>query len=135
MTGETDLNVLIRSMRAELREETFVFISLPAGQAMPLGLSPQMVFQEREGTTLIVGKSEAADARLGATFECRMITVTIHSSLEAVGFMAAITTKLAAAGIGVNPVSAYFHDHLFVPAARADEALRLLHELAAERSS
>jgi hypothetical protein len=61
-----------------------------------------------------------------------MITLEVHSSLEAVGFLAAIATRLAAAGIGVNPVAGYFHDHLFVPEARAEEAMRLLDELAAE---
>ena len=54
----------------------------------------------------------------------------MHSSLEAVGFLARITTKLAAHGISVNAVSAFYHDHLFVPTARADEALTLLRELA-----
>jgi hypothetical protein len=43
-----------------------------------------------------------------------------------------ITTRLAAAGMGVNPVSAYFHDHLFVPAGRAEEAMAVLHALALE---
>ena len=59
-----------------------------------------------------------------------MITLTVHSALDAVGFLAAVTARLAAAGIGANPVSAFFHDHLFVPAARADEALALLRSLA-----
>jgi hypothetical protein len=44
------------------------------------------------------------------------------------------TTRLAEAGLAVNPVSAYFHDHLFVPAERADEALAILQSLAAARS-
>jgi len=61
-----------------------------------------------------------------------MITLNIHSSLEAVGFLAAITTRLASAGMGVNPVSAFYHDHLFVPADRADEAMALLTQLAEE---
>ena len=61
-----------------------------------------------------------------------MITLNVHSSLEAVGFLAAITARLAAAGMGVNPVSAYFHDHLFVPADRVDEAMAILEGLAAE---
>lgn len=60
-----------------------------------------------------------------------MITLSIHSSLEAVGFLAAILPRLAAAGMGVNPVSAFHHDHLFVPADRADDAMRILEELAA----
>jgi hypothetical protein len=61
-----------------------------------------------------------------------MITLNIHSSLDAVGFLAAITARLASAGMGVNSVSAYFHDHLFVPAVRADEAMAILDGLAAE---
>ena len=91
-----------------------------------------MMFRESEGPTLIVLEEEARRAGLTATFRCRMITLDIHSSLDAVGFMAAITRRLAADGMGVNPVSAYFHDHLFVPADRAEEAVALLEQLAAE---
>jgi uncharacterized protein len=40
-------------------------------------------------------------------FACRMITLNVHSSLEAVGFLAAITRQLAQAGMGVNPASAF----------------------------
>jgi hypothetical protein len=57
-----------------------------------------------------------------------MITLSIHSSLDAVGFLAAITAQLAEHGISVNVVSAYYHDHLFVTASRVDEVLKLLQE-------
>jgi uncharacterized protein len=46
-----------------------------------------------------------------------------------VGFLAAITARLATAGISVNAVSAFHHDHLFVPADRADDAMVLLQEM------
>lgn len=59
-----------------------------------------------------------------------MITLTVHSSLEAVGFLAVITRHLAQHSISVNAVSAYHHDHLFVPVHRADEAMRLLGDMA-----
>jgi hypothetical protein len=39
-------------------------------------------------------------------------------------------TDLARAGIGVNPVAGFYHDHLFVPAARAGEAMAVLRALA-----
>ncbi len=78
---------------------------------------------------MIVEIDLATAAGLDWTFRCRMITLNVHSSLHAVGFLAAITTHLAQAGIAVNPVSAYRHDHLFVPDDRADEALGLLLQL------
>ena len=40
----------------------------------------------------------------------------------------------AAAGIGVNPVSAFHHDHLFVPEARAEEAMTILREISSDTS-
>jgi uncharacterized protein len=62
-----------------------------------------------------------------------MITLRIHSSLEAVGFLARIAAELARLGISVNVVSAFHHDHLFVPAGRAEEAMAALRALAAAR--
>ena len=70
-------------------------------------------------------------AGLTGVFPCRMITLEIHSALDAVGFLAAVTTALAREGIGVNPVAAYHHDHLFVPHDRAEDAMRALQDLAA----
>jgi len=132
MAGETDLKTLLASMTPELLDDTYVFATLAPGVPRPEGLEPVMVFREREGTTLIVTEAAAKAAGLAASFRCRMITLNIHSSLEAVGFLAAITTRLAGASMGVNPVSAFYHDHLFVPAERAEEAMGLLRQLVAE---
>ena len=44
----------------------------------------------------------------------------------AVGFLAVISAKLAAAGISCNVFSAVHHDHLFVPHGRGREAVELL---------
>ena len=89
-----------------------------------------MIFEETEGTTFIVLKSEAETHGLDYQFPCRMITLNIHSSLEAVGFMARITTELAKHDMGVNPVSGFFHDHLFVPDGREQDAIEILKRLA-----
>ena len=131
MTGETDLGTLLRSMSATLAPGTFVFATVPGG-AVPPGLAPRMVFQEAEGTTLILLREEAEAAGLAFEFPCRMITLNVHSALSAVGFIARIASELAKAGMGVNPVSGYFHDHLFLPEDRAEEALDILHRLAAQ---
>ncbi|MEO5324695.1 ACT domain-containing protein [Mesorhizobium sp. CC13] len=132
MSGETDLQLLLASMAPHLAPDVYVFATVPRGTPMPAGVDAVMSFREAEGTTLILREEDARNAGVEAAFACRMVTLDIHSSLEAVGFLAAITTHLAAAGMGVNPVSAFYHDHLFVPAARADEAMVLLKQLAAE---
>ena len=49
--------------------------------------------------------------------------------------MAAISTALAAAEIPCNVVSAYHHDHLFVPWARREAAMTALRALAAGSSA
>ena len=132
MPGETDLKKLLGSMSPELLPGIFVFATLPPGTPIPAGINPVMIFREREGDTLILLQDEARAAELPSAFRSRMITLNVHSSLDAVGFLAAVTARLAAAGMGVNPVSGYFHDHLFVPADRAEEAMAILQALAAE---
>jgi hypothetical protein len=119
-------------MRPELAPGRYVFATLGPGREVPQAMAPLLTFREREGVTLVLDEEEARRAGLSGTFPCRMITLSVHSSLEAVGFLAAVTTRLAAAGMSVNPVSGYFHDHLFVPAGRAEEAIRILEELVAE---
>jgi hypothetical protein len=131
VSGERDLAALIRSMRPALQPGVFVFATLGPGTPMPPRVAPVATFREAEGLTLVVPEAEAAAAGLAATFRCRQITLSVHSSLEAVGFLAAVTRALADAGIGVNPLAAYHHDHLFVPVGRAEEAVRVLETLAA----
>jgi hypothetical protein len=127
--GENNLARLLRNMKPEMHDGVFIFCSIPAGEEIPAALRPILLFREREGATLVVRREEAEQAGLSGQFASRLITLTIHSSLDAVGLLAAITGRLAEAGISVNAVSAYYHDHLFVPEHRADEALRLLREM------
>jgi hypothetical protein len=124
--GETNLATLLQNMKPEMHNGVFVFCSIPAAAEIPAGLRPVCTFREREGTTLVVRREEAESAGVSHQFASRLITLTAHSSLEAVGFLAAVTGRLAEAGISVNAVSAYYHDHLFVPESRADEALGLM---------
>ncbi|MDJ1157378.1 ACT domain-containing protein [Chelatococcus sp. SYSU_G07232] len=127
--GETDLARLLRAMTPRLQPERYVF-------ATAATLPPQaaaaaiMTFREAEGVTAILPEAVAEATGIDRAFPCRLITLEVHSSLAAVGFLAAVTRVLAAAGIGVNPVSAFYHDHLFVPAERAEEALAQLVALA-----
>jgi hypothetical protein len=58
-----------------------------------------------------------------------LITLNVHSDLSAIGFLARITGALAESGISVNAVSAYYHDHLFVPINAAKRAIIILNGL------
>jgi hypothetical protein len=126
MTAERDLGVLLRHMKPELRPSTFVFCTIPPNETVPPEINSLLTFREQEGTTLVILREEAEAAGLRYAFVSRMITLTVHSSLDAIGFLAAITARLTEAGISVNAVSAFHHDHLFVPAHRADEAMDVL---------
>ena len=130
--GETSLGVLLAFFKISLHLETFVFTTLPASWDLPPSLHFQMSFREAEGQTLIMTKNEAMLHNLDFVFPCRMITLNIRSSLEAVGFIAFIAGKLAEKGISVNPVSGFHHDHLFVPIGREDEALQILKDISNE---
>lgn len=131
MSGETDLAALLRGMEPALHPESYVFCTLASVPDGVLG-DALMMFREDEGVTVILPRSTAQWAELTSAYPCRMITLQIHSSLDGVGFLAAITSRLAEHGISVNPVSAFFHDHLFVPEAGADEALAVLRAMTAE---
>ncbi|PSO30320.1 ACT domain-containing protein [Bradyrhizobium sp. MOS002] len=129
MTGGRDLDALLRNMKPEMRPGIFVFCTIPTEQPIPAALSLLLTFREQEGTTLVIPREEAEAAGLRYAFASCLITLTVHSALDAVGFLAAITARLAAAGISVNAVSAFHHDHLFVPVDRADEAMAILQEM------
>ena len=128
MSGGTDLSALLAGMSPALAPEVYVFVTTTA----PPDIPALMRFEVAEGTTLILSRSAAEAAGLAHEFPCRMITLNVHSALDAVGFIALIATRLAAEGMGVNPVAGFYHDHLFVPENRAEDAMAALAEIVAE---
>ena len=135
MTSETNLPTLLRNLRPALQEEAFGFFSLAEAAALPLLPEARGCFREEEGLTLILPVETAVAQGLTPEAEWALITLTVYSSLTAVGFLAAISAALAAAGISLNAVSACYHDHLFVPWDRRHEALGILEGLAGESPS
>ncbi|MCW3781242.1 ACT domain-containing protein [Defluviimonas salinarum] len=122
-----ETRAMIAGMSPELLPGSFVFCSLPGGSASAALLDAALsVFREAEGQSLILPKAVAAARGLDTTSPMRLIRLNVHSSLEGVGLTAAVATALAAEGIACNMVAAYHHDHAFVPADRAAEALEIL---------
>lgn len=130
MSGEKDLDALIAAMSPQMGPEVYVFSTVHPDTDLSL-MEVMMMFKEAEGVTLILRRDDALAYGVGVEFPCRMITLTAHSSLAAVGFMARIAQALAARGISVNPVAGFYHDHLFVPEDRAEEAMEALRGLQA----
>lgn len=131
MAGEKDLGLLLRSLDVSTASDEFVFVTLQGKTFQDvLEMSPLGAFQEKEGMTLIIKKQDADSQALeyATTFAC--LTLEVHSSLEAVGLTAAISTKLADHGISANVVAAYYHDHVFVPWSDRRKAETLLKEIA-----
>jgi uncharacterized protein len=132
MTGETELEKLISQMRPMLDPEPYVFCTF-AGKTMAelADYAPVGLFAETEGVSAILPVERARELGLAEAEWMSRITLTVHSSLEAVGLTAAVSRALAEAGIPANVVAAYFHDHVFVPERLAEAALRCLTDLAA----
>lgn len=129
MSGEKDLDILLGSMDPELDKEEYVFCTTHKNFAGVIEWNPWAMIREKEAVTVILSK-ESADANALAyesIFKC--ITLNIHSSLDAVGLTAAVSSTLARSKISANIVAAYFHDHIFIQKEKADMAISLLREL------
>ena len=123
MHGETDLGRLLAELDVERRPGRFTFVT---GNWPDLADRAEATIREDEGTTYVVRVDAARAANAPVEFEAAWLTLTVHSALGAVGLTAAVSSALAAAGIACNVIAGYHHDHLLVPADRAEEACGLL---------
>jgi uncharacterized protein len=131
-TGETNLRELLRTMAPVLRGGEFVFANVSPQVFASLELaSVECFFRESASDiTVILSKDAAQQAGLPASPLFAWITLTVYSSLEAVGLTAAFARALGDAGISCNVVAAFFHDHIFVPEKDAARAMLTLREVA-----
>ena len=116
------------SLRPRLDRQYWRFVMINPANAPQLLGSAIGTFREDEGITAIVPVSAADELDIDGP-DFGRISLMIHSDLEDVGLTAIVATALAEAGIACNMVAAFHHDHAFVPAARADEAMAILEGL------
>ena len=117
MAGERDLARLLQTLKPRLYPQRYAFAET-ADATLHDGLFA--LIREGEGLTAIAPDPQGDWAR---------ISLEVHSSLDAVGLTAEISSRLAEKGISANIVAALHHDHLFVPWDRREEALAVLHGL------
>ncbi len=125
MPGEKDLQLLLKTMQPQLNAGEFVFCAI--SDLTPINSADiLMTFKEAEGFTIITSKETADQLQLSYSYIASWITLTVHSSLEAVGLTAAFSNALAAEGISCNVVAAFYHDHIFVDKKDANKAMEIL---------
>ncbi|MGC4034800.1 MAG: ACT domain-containing protein [Chitinophagaceae bacterium] len=128
MAGEINLSVLLKTMTPELNEGDYVFCVVDKKHDLK---NEEIIcsFREKEGTTIIISKAIADRHKLAYSYVAAWITLTVHSSLDAVGLTAAFSKALAEENISCNVVAAYYHDHIFVATNDAAKAMEVLRKL------
>ena len=129
MTEIVELDLLLQSMSPEIQSGEWVFCTVDGNLADYTHLQPLAFVTEPEGLSIIISPEAAIKAKLPFKSTFKQITLTVHSSLEAVGLTAIVATKLASYGISANIVAGYYHDHIFVQKEKATQALKALQEL------
>ncbi len=129
MSGEKDLAVLLQKMEPVLNAGEYVFCTVEALGEIPDIEKVLFFFREHEAVTIVLEKAIADEWNMVYTYISSWITLTIHSSLEAVGLTAAFANALKNENISCNVVAAYFHDHLFIAKEDADKAMKTLSAL------
>lgn len=130
-TDTSNLAVLLRSMEPELHDGVYTYCVVPRDADIS-AMSPVATVSESEGLTLVLPEEQAVTAGFPVLFRAAWITLTVHTDLQAVGLTAAFAAALDRAGISCNVVAGAFHDHIFVPVARAQQALAALKDLQRE---
>jgi len=125
MSGEKNLETLLKSMKPKHNLGEFVFCKTESLDQLNLS-QIIMTFKEEESITIITEKTVADQLNLNYSFVASWITLTVHSSLEAVGLTAAFSKALSENGISCNVVAAYYHDHIFVEKKDTNKAMEIL---------
>ena len=128
MAGEKDLDKLLKTMKPLLNSGEFVFC-VAEDPSIINAEEIILKFKEQEGITVIIKKELADHLQLEYSFVAAWITLTVHSSLQAVGLTAAFSKALSAENISCNVVAAFYHDHIFVDINDAAKAMEVLNRL------
>ncbi len=111
------------------RDGEFVYAVVDHADLPALLPHVEAMITEDEGETIIVERSVADKLGLAYDFVAAWITLTLDTSLEAIGLTAAFSAALGEAGISCNVLAGAHHDHILVPSDRRDEALQILERL------
>jgi hypothetical protein len=123
--GETDLEAMLAALDVERRGGVFTYVEFDHPTTSQLA-DAHAVIREPSSTSIVVDVAAARHHGCPVVIELAWLTLTVHSSLDAVGLTAAVSARLAAIGVPCNVLAGYRHDHLLVPVDRVDDAIAAL---------
>ena len=129
--AETNLTMLLQNLKPRLNPGEYVFCTI--GSVGKINMEDIiMIFKEAESITVVLPRQIADKTGLDYNVVYSWITLTVHSSLEAVGLTAAFSNALSSNKISCNVVAAYHHDHIFVNIKDTVTAISILQKLSRE---
>ncbi len=123
--GETDLAAMLSTLGVQRRPGVFAYIAVEVPTPGLMAAAHALV-KEGRLTTIVLPVEAAERAGQSTSAQFAWLTLTVQSSLDAVGLTAVVSARLADVGIPCNVLAGYHHDHLLVPVDRVDDAISAL---------
>jgi hypothetical protein len=120
--GETDLERMLATLAVQRRPGVFAYIAVEV-PTPGLIAAAHAVVKEGRLTTVVLPVEAAERAGQSTAHRFAWLTLTVQSSLDAVGLTAAVSARLAAVDVPCNVLAGYHHDHILVPVDRVDDAV------------
>jgi hypothetical protein len=121
----SDIRTYFKNGRAVVSKETYAIVKTKRAL-----INAMAVIKDDRETTCIIDETKLGSQKfLGFEGDWRMITFDMVLPLSLVGFFAAVSGALAAAGVNLFAISAYTTDHVFVKGQKLGTAIKALEKL------
>lgn len=128
MSKDNNISTLLANLSPQLNEGKYVFVTTELINHVPFTEIISLI-QEDEGFSLILKKEVADRLNLQYSYVASWITLSLPTSLDAVGLTAAFSNELAKKKISCNVVAGFYHDHIFVDHKDTKAALSVLNSM------
>jgi hypothetical protein len=118
---------LLKNMKAYVWEEKFTVLKV---KEIPENKDFFCIIKDKKEITIILKETDINDVNfMEVEKDYRLITFDAVLPFNLVGFMSAISTSLANAGIGILAISSYSTDHILVKDKNLNKTIKVLKNL------